>query len=258
MAASSSSADTSAARDEEITSFLSLPPELRDLIYDFCFQDEEQQCLQCGSIGTPRFSIRASLPQLRLANRQVKSEYDRRWPLNSALNLAIVSYNPFLKSFERPLPRPPYLAAMSTVVNVDLEFHGFIKANWDLPRYLTILDFVTPALPALIEDLPYLEKLVVSMHFLYESCGWAEKVIRAFEKLDAVFEDVKAGYPQLAKLVELNAINAFCSNGDGVEYVKFVTWTPKGGVRYDKDALNARLGYCSSFASCPGRGREYS
>jgi hypothetical protein len=251
MAAASSSSDTAVACDEKITSFFSLPPELRDLIYDFCIQDVEQQCLQCGSIGTPRFNVRASLPQLRLANRQVKTEYGRRWPLNSALNLSIVSYNPFLKSFERPLPRSPRLAAMSTIVSVDLEFHGFIKVHWDLPRYLTILDFVTPALPTLVEDLPYLEKLIVSMHFLYESCGWAEKVIRAFEKLDAVFEDVKAGYPQFAN-------NAFCSERDGVEYVKFVMWSPKGGLRYDKTALNARLGYCSSFASCPGRGREYS
>jgi hypothetical protein len=258
MAAASSSADTAVACDKEITSFFSLPPELRDLIYDFCFQDQQQQCHQCGSIGTPRFSIRASLLQLRLANRQVRTEYDRRWPLNSALNLSVVSYNPFLKSFERPLPRPPRLAVMSTVVSVDLEFHGFIKVHWDLPRYLTILDFITPALSPLIEHLPYLEKLIVSMHFLYESCSWAKKVVRSLEKLDSVFEDVKAGYPQLAKLVELNAINAFCSERDGVEYVKFVAWSPKGGVRYDKEALDVRLRYCSSLAKCPGRGREYS
>lgn len=244
--------------DDEITGFFSLPPELRDLIYDFCFQDEEQQCHQCGSLGTPRFNIRASLPQLRLANRQIKTEYDRRWPLNSTLNMSIASYNPFLKTFERPLPRPPRLAAMSTVASVDLEFHGFIKARWGLPQYLTILDFMTPALPTLLEGLPYLEKLIVSMHFLRESCGWPEKVIRAFEKLDTMFEDVKAGHPLLAKLVELNAINAFCSEREGVEYVKFVTWSPKGGVRYNREDLSARLRYCSSLAGCPGRGLEYS
>jgi len=258
MAAASSSADTAVARDKKITSFFSLPPELRDLIYDFCFQDEEQQCLQCGSIGTPHFNSRASLPQLRLAKRRVQTEYDRRWPLNSSLNFSLTSYNPILKAFERPVPRPPRLAAMSTVVSVDLEFHGFVKVHWDLPRYLTILDFVLPALPTLVEDLPHLEKLVVSMHFLYESCGWAQKVIRAFEKLDAVFEDVKAGYPQLARLVELNAMNAFCSERDGVEYVKFVTWSPNGGIKYDKEGLVARLRCCSSLTKCPGRGREYS
>lgn len=256
--AASSSAVTAVACNNEITSFFSLPLELRDLIYDFCFQDAQQQCRQCGSIGTPRFDIRASLPQLRLANRQVKIEYDRRWRLNSTLNFSIASYNPFLKPFERPLPRPTRLAAMSTVVNVDLEFHGFIKVHWDLPQYLTILDFITPALSSLIEDLPHLETLVVSMHFMNENCMWAQNVIRAFEKLDAVFEDVKADYPQLAKLVELNAINAFCLDRDGVEYVKFVTWTPRGGLGYDREDLNARLRYCSHFARCPGRGREYS
>jgi hypothetical protein len=258
MAATSWCAVTAVACDKEITSFFSLPPELRDLIYDFCFQDEEQQCHQCGSLGTPRFNTRASLPQLRLASRQVKTEYDRRWPLNSALNLSVASYNPFLKSFERPLPRPPRLAAMSTIVNVDLEFHGFVKVHWGLPRYLTILDFIVPALPALIADLPHLENLLVSMHFLRGSCGWAEKVIRSFEKLDTMFEDVKAGYPLLAKLVELSAVNAFCSKRDGVEYVKFVTWTPEGGLRYDGEDLAARMRCCSHLADCPGRGREYS
>lgn len=177
MATTSSSAITAVTYDKEITSFFSLPPELRDLIYDFCFQDEEQQCHQCGSLGTPSFEIRASLPQLRLANRQVRTEYDMRWPLNSYLKFSVASYNPFLKSFERPLPRPPRLAAMSTVVNVDLEFHGFIKVHWDLPRYLTILDFIMPALTTLVEDLPHLERLKVSMHFLRESCGWALSLI---------------------------------------------------------------------------------
>lgn len=258
MAVASPSAVTAVALNKEITSFFSLPPELRDLIYDFCFQDEEQQCHQCGSLGTPRFEIRASLPQLRLASRQVKTEYDRRWLLNSTINLSIASYNPFLKCFERPLPRPPRLAAMSTIVNVDLEFHGFIKVHWDLPRYLTVLDFVTPALTTLVKDLPHLEKLVVSMHFLRESCGWARKVVRSFDKLDAMFSDVKIGYPQFTKLVELNAISAFCSKRGVVENVKFVTWTPKGGLRYDEEDLAARLRYCSNFAGCPGRGREYS
>ena len=258
MATAFPSAVAAVACDKQTTSFFSLPPELRDLIYDLCFQDQRQQCHQCGSIGTPRFTIRASLPQLRLVNRRLKTEYDRRWPLNSTLTFSIASYNPFLKSFERPLPRPPRVVAMSTVANVDLEFHGFMKAHWDLPRYLTILDFVTPALPTLIEDLPHLERLSVSMHFMNESCSWVEKVIRAFEKLDAVFEDVKAKYPQLAKLVELNAINAFCSKGDGVEYVKFVTWSPKGGVRYDREDLDARLRSCTRLDRCPGRGREYT
>jgi hypothetical protein len=258
MATASSNAVAAVACDREITSFFSLPPELRDLIYDFCFQDEEQQCHQCGSLGTPRFNTRASLLQLRLASRQVKSEYDMRWPLNSTLTFTVASYNPFLKSFERPLPRPPRLAAMSAVLSVDLEFHGFVKVHWDLPRYLTILDFILPALPALIEDLPRLEKLVVSMHFLRESCGWAQKIIRAFEKLDTLFEEVKCSYPQLAKLVELNAINAFCSERDGVEFVKLVTWTPKGGLRYEEEDLAARLRFCSNFAGCSGRGLEYS
>jgi hypothetical protein len=246
------------AHDKEVTSFFSLPLELRDLIYGFCFQDSQQQCHQCGSIGTPRFNIRASLPQLRLASRQVRIEYDRRWHLNSTLKFSVASYNPFLKSFERPLPQLPRLAAMSTVVNVDLEFHGFIKVHWDLPQYLTILDFVIPALPTLIKDLPRLKKLTMSMQFLNESCSWAQKVIWAFEKLDAVFEDVKDGYPQLAKLVELNAITAFCSKRGDVEYVKFVTWNPKGGLRYDREDLDARLRSCSHLARCPGRGREYS
>lgn len=254
----SSSAITAVPCNKEITIFFTLPPELRDLIYDFCFQDSQQQCRQCGSMGTPRFDIRASLPQLRLANRQVKTEYDRRWPLNSTLNFSVASYNPFLKSFERPLPRSPRLATMSTVVSVDLEFHGFVKVHWDLPQYVTILDFVTPALSTLIKDLPHLEKLFVSMRFMNESCSWAQKVIRAFERLDAVFEDVKADYPQLAKLVELNAINAFCSKRDGVEYVKFVTWSPKRGLDHDREDLAARLRCCSRLARCPGRGREYS
>lgn len=258
MAAVSTGADTAVACDKESTGFFSLPPELRDLIYDFCFQDQQQQCHQCGSIGTPRFDICASLPQLRLANRQVKIEYDRRWPLNSALNFSVASYNPFLRSFERPLPRPPRLAAMSTVLNVDLEFHGFIKAQWDLPRYSSILDFLVPVLPTLIEDLPHLERLRVSMHFKNERCSWAEKVIKSFERLDAVLEDVKADYPLLVKLVELNAINAFCSGRDGVEYMKFVTWTPIGALRYDEESLDARLRSCSHLARCPGRGREYS
>ena len=244
--------------NKEVTTFFSLPPELRDLIYDFCFQDMQQQCHQCGSIGTPRFSTRASLPQLRLTSRQVKTEYDRRWPRSSTLNFSVASYNPFLKSFERPLPEPPRLAAMSTVVSVDLEFHGFVKVHWDLPQYVTILDFVTPALSTLIKDLPHLEKLFVSMRFMNESCSWAQKVIRAFARLDAVFEDVKADYPQLAKLVELNAINAFCSKRDGVEYVKFVTWSPKRGLDYDREDLAARLRCCSRLARCPGRGLEYS
>ena len=147
---------------------------------------------------------------------------------------------------------------MSTVVSVDLEFHGFIKAHWDLPRYRTVLDSIVPALRALVEDIPNLEKLKVSMHSMNESCSWAEKVIRSFQKLDAVFEDVKAEYSQLAKLVELNAINAFCSKRDGVEYVKFVTWTPKGGLRCDKEGLATRLRSCSRLARCPGRGCEYS
>lgn len=258
MAAALPSAVKAVDCNNEATNFFSLPPELRDLIYDFCFQDSQQQYHQCGSIGTPRFAIRTSLPQLRLASRQVKTEYDRRWPLNSTLSFSVASYNPFLKSFERPLPRPPRLAAMSTTVKVDLEFHGFIKVHWDLPQYLTMLDFITPVLPTLIEDLPHLEKLTVSMHFVNESCSWAQKVIRAFEKLDAVFEEVKAGYPQLGKLIELNAINAFCSKRDGVEYVKFVTWSPKRGLRYDGEDLDARLRSCSRLASCPGRGREYS
>lgn len=130
MAAVTTSADTAVACDKQATGFFTIPPELRDLIYDFRLQDKQQQCDQCGSIGTPLFAIRASLPQLRLTSRRVKTEYDRRWPLNSALNLCVASYNPFLRSFERPLPRPPRLAAMSTVVSVDLEFHGFIKAHW--------------------------------------------------------------------------------------------------------------------------------
>lgn len=258
MAATSSSAVPAAAWDKETTGFFSLPLELRDLIYDFCFQDQQQQCHQCGSIGTPRFDIRASLPELRLANRQIKTEYDRRWPLHSALKLSIASYNPFLKAFERPLPQPPRVAAMSTVASVDLEFHGFIKVHWALPRYLTVLDFVIPALQNLVGNLPHLVKLEVSMHFMNESCSWAQNVIWAFEKLDAVFQNVKIDYPQLAKLVELNAINAFCSRGEGVEYVKFVTWSPKGGLRYDKENLDARLWSCSSWDMCPGRGREYS
>lgn len=174
MAAVSTSADTAVACDKEITSLFSLPPELRDLIYDFCLQDKQQQCRQCGSIGTPRFDVRASLPQLLLASRRVKIEYDRRWTLNSALNLCVASYNPFLRSFERPLPRPPRLAAMSTVVSVDLEFHGFIKAHWGLPRYRTVLDFIVPALRALVEVIPNLEKLKVSMYFMNESCSWAQ------------------------------------------------------------------------------------
>jgi hypothetical protein len=48
MAVASPSAVTAVALNKEITSFFSLPPELRDLIYDFCFQDEEQQCHQSG------------------------------------------------------------------------------------------------------------------------------------------------------------------------------------------------------------------
>ena len=234
--------------DEKISDFLSLPLELRERIYNFCFQDSQQEYEDCGPIGTPKFNIRAPLPQLRLANRQVKTEYDKHWPKNTALDFSVAYYNPFFTSFG-PLPRLPRRAAMSTVVSVELEFHKVIWVHYDLPPHLTILEFIPAALPNLVEDLPLLERLNVSLRFGYQDCGWMEKVIRSFEKLDAMFEDVRDDYPGLAKLAELKAV---WTRDDGVSRnVAFVTWSPGGGVWYDREALHARLRDCAQVDRCP-------
>jgi hypothetical protein len=179
-------------------------------------------------------------------NRQVKSEYDKRSPLNSTLDISVTEYGPKVGRNQQ-LPRLPRLAAMSTVVSVDLMFHRHLRLYYEAQRYLTMLPYLPPVLPDLAEDLPHLQRLTVSLYFEDEMCDWIQEVIRSFETIDATFEDEKLNYPRLAKLAELNAI---WSKLDGVENVRLATWTRGGGVEYDKEALAARLRSCSTHAHC--------
>lgn len=230
--------------------FFTLPTELRDKIYDFCYQEEQQQSQRYRA--TLLYNIHAPIPQLRLVNQQVKTEYDERWPLNSTLDFSVNNYNPTSERFE-PLPRLPRLAAMSNMVNVDLKFHFYVGAYYDLPPHLTVLCFIPPALPNLVEDLPRLKRLNVSLYFENQTCKWIQKVIWSFEKVDTMYHDVKADYPRLAKLVKLNAV---WSELDGHENVRLATWTPGDGLNYDKEALEARLENCSRYDRCTRKGHR--
>lgn len=255
MTATPSGLDMALTCNKDVARFFALPIELRDKIYDFCYQEEQQRQEQCGRITRPAtmlYNIRAPIPQLRLVNQQVKAEYDKRWPLNSTLDFSVDEYNPALEFFE-PLPRLPRLAAMSTTVNVGLKLHRYIGAHYDLPRHLTVLDFIPAALPNLVEDLLHLKRLEVSLYFEYQTCHWVQKVIRSFGKVDTMFGDVKADYPRLAKLVKLNAV---WSELDGNKNVRLPTWTPGDGLNYDKGALEARLKNCSRYDRCTRKGHR--
>ena len=253
------------AGSDDNPGFLSLPPELRDRIYDFCFQDRQLKHDRSGSLRfkTVCYNIRASLPHLRLVNRQVKAGYDKGSPLNSTLDISVTEYGPKVGRHQQ-LPRLPRLAAMSTIVSVDLMFHRHLRLYYEARGYLTMLPYLAPVLPDLAEDLPHIQRLTVSLHFEDETCDWIQEVIRSFENVDTMFkdekvnekvnenvdtmlEDKKFNYPQLAKLAQMNAI---WSKLDGLENVRLVRWTPGGGVDYDKEALAARLQSCSTHAHC--------
>jgi hypothetical protein len=64
-----------------------LPRELRDTIWDQCYQEKEYDiCLRRKkSPGTVNFSINALLPQLRLVSKQVNIEYNLRCPAKAVL-----------------------------------------------------------------------------------------------------------------------------------------------------------------------------
>ncbi|GAB7335208.1 hypothetical protein MBLNU13_g07629t1 [Cladosporium sp. NU13] len=98
--------------------FFALPRELRDMIYDHLRQDVEE--------NTDRltFNIRTIIPELRLVNRQFKTEYDERIAANDHKNTVTVTQryerNPYEPSKEIPLPR---LAALSTSLTVNIINH---------------------------------------------------------------------------------------------------------------------------------------
>jgi hypothetical protein len=239
------------APSEDITGFLKLPPELRDRIYDFCFQEKQQKHDRSGfrRAGTTCFDIRASLPQLRLANRQVKSEYNKRSPLNSILEAPVTNYNFYTERYEQ-LSLLPRLAAMSTVVSVSLEFHNHIDAYYycdDLQLDLRMLTSINPALTELVEALPHLKRLNVSMYFLNQTCSWVQEVMSFSQKVYTVLDAGMINYPQLAKLAELSLI---WSKLDGIENVRPATWTPEGGFECDEETFGMRLRSCPTYTHC--------
>ena len=95
--------------------YFALPRELRDMIYDHLWQEVE--------VGTDRlhFNISTTIPELRLVNRQFKTEYDERIAANDHKNTVTVTQryerNPFDPSKEIPLPR---LAALSTSLTINI------------------------------------------------------------------------------------------------------------------------------------------
>lgn len=95
--------------------FFALPRELRDMIYDHLWQEVEE--------GTDRlhFNISTTIPELRLVNRQFKTEYDERIATNDYKNTVTVTQryerNPYDPSKEIPLPR---LAALSTSLTINI------------------------------------------------------------------------------------------------------------------------------------------
>lgn len=98
-----------------IFKFFSLHAELRDMIYDHLWQDvEEDSDHLC-------FDICTTIPELRLVNRQFKSEYDERIAANEHKNTVTVTQlydsSPYDPSNEVSLPR---LAAQSTSLTINI------------------------------------------------------------------------------------------------------------------------------------------
>ena len=95
--------------------FFALPAELRDMIYDHLWQDLEEDTDHI------RFNICTTIPELRLVNRQFKSEYDERIAANAHKNTVAVTqlydYCPYDPSKEVSLPR---LAAQSTSLTINI------------------------------------------------------------------------------------------------------------------------------------------
>lgn len=95
--------------------FFALPRELRDMIYDHLWEDNEENA------DLLHFDISTIIPELRLVNRQFKIEYDERIAANGHKNTVTVTQryerNPYDPSKEIPLPR---LAALSTSLTITI------------------------------------------------------------------------------------------------------------------------------------------
>jgi hypothetical protein len=57
-----------------------LPQEIRDYIWDLCYQEKEYEICLCDELspGTVNFCVNALLPQLRLISKQCTFEYNQR------------------------------------------------------------------------------------------------------------------------------------------------------------------------------------
>jgi hypothetical protein len=95
--------------------FFALAAELRDMIYDHLWQDVEEDTDHL------RFNICTTIPELRLVNRQFKSEYDEHIAANEHKNTVAITqlydYSPCDPSKEVSFPR---LAAQSTSLTINI------------------------------------------------------------------------------------------------------------------------------------------
>ena len=86
---------TMAEQTDQVTSFFSLPRELRDRIYDMAREDHRKM------FDEVVFDFRAAIPEERLVSHQFKAEYDER----STVNTFVRVFDPSNKCTFEHFPR---------------------------------------------------------------------------------------------------------------------------------------------------------
>ena len=202
MTATSNSIET-LTPEHEVAGLFRLPPELRDLIYDHCYQKQRYMDAKTPP-GCPvlYFDIRTPLPQLRMVSRRVQIEYDKRSLANRYLQLSLEEFIPHFKPYDR-LPR---LARTSTRLDLRLEFtDGFMK-YWDSPGGLTLPEIISSALPTLHEDLPDVKDLRVCIRFGVLYCNYIPRLMRSMERFAGMSKEFRAKFTRLENLTVISMV----------------------------------------------------
>jgi len=95
--------------------FMSLPRELRDVIYDMAREEYSRE------VNGVWFTYRAAIPTLRLVSRQLKVEYDERPAVNTSVHVFDMLNKCTIEHFPRMAIKSRYLELSWTCE----EFYNF-------------------------------------------------------------------------------------------------------------------------------------
>lgn len=230
--------------NQEFAGFFDLPPELRDQIYDYCHRTCRYRNVNTPA-GRPIFSfeVRAPLLKLRMVCRRTQIEYDKRSPANRHMKLSLKCFHPSWKPYDR-LPR---LAAMSSTLDLDLDFVHSFMSNWDSTPEYSVQEIISSALPTIIEGLPHVKDVRVYMHFEEYYCNWIQRIVRSMVRFDDTFEETQSTYPRIQ---HLKAISVVWDTLDGFRDVQLTKWTSEDGLSFNPAALHTHRKDCARYDWC--------